>query len=129
MKKRKLGPKLEVAAIGLGCMGMSGAYGGSLSEDEAVRLLRLAFDRGVTFFDTAELYGPYINEVQVGKGLKPVRDKVVVATKFGFNIVPGQGARGMNSKPDHIRAVVDASLKRLGFDYIDLLYQHRVDPE
>src|SRR4051812_11528009 len=97
MKKRKLGSKLEVAAVGLGCMSMSGAYGSSLSEDEAVKLLRAAVDRGVTFFDTAELYGPFINEVQVGKGLKPVRDKVVVATKFGFNIVPGQGARGMNS--------------------------------
>jgi aryl-alcohol dehydrogenase-like predicted oxidoreductase len=126
--KRTLGPHLAVSAIGLGCMSMSGAYGASLSEEDAAKLLRAAVDRGVTFFDTAEVYGPFINEVQVGKGLKPVRDQVIVATKFGFNVVPGQGVNGLNSAPAHIRDVVDGCLQRLGFDHIDLLYQHRVDP-
>jgi aryl-alcohol dehydrogenase-like predicted oxidoreductase len=110
-------------------MGMAGAYGGSLSEEDAVVMLRAAFDRGVTFFDTAEVYGPFINELQVGKGLKAVRDKVVIATKFGWKIEPGaKRPSGLDSRPAHIREVADASLKRLGVDHIDLFYQHRVDP-
>ncbi len=129
MHKRSLGGKLEVSAIGLGCMSLSGAYGEALSMDEAAILLCAAVDRGVTFFDTAEIYGPFLNEQQLGKGLGPVRDRVVIATKFGFKLEPGKPlARGMDSRPEHIRAVVDASLRRLGTDYIDLLYQHRVDP-
>jgi aryl-alcohol dehydrogenase-like predicted oxidoreductase len=129
MHTRSLGGKLEVSAIGLGCMSLSGAYGEALSMDEAAILLRAAVDRGVTFFDTAEIYGPFLNEQQLGKGLGPVRDRVVIATKFGFKLEPGKPlARGMDSRPEHIRAVVDASLRRLGTDYIDLLYQHRVDP-
>lgn len=130
MKMRKLGSGLEVSALGLGCMSVSGAYGGKLAQADCDALLRGALERGVTFFDTAEIYGPYIGEEMVGKSLAPIRDKVVVATKFGFRIDPetGQG-NGFNSHPDHIRKVVDASLKRLGMDHIDLLYQHRVDPE
>lgn len=129
MHKRILGGGLEVSAVGLGCMSMSGAYGPALSEDEAARFLRGAFERGVTFFDTAEIYGPYIGEELVGKGLKPIRDEVVLATKFGFKIGSKGEIAGFDSRPEHIREVVDASLKRLGFDHIDLLYQHRVDPE
>lgn len=130
MQKRTLGGKLEVSAVGLGCMSLSGAYGEGLSMDDAVALLRGAFERGVTFFDTAELYGPFLNERQVGKGLGPVRDQVVIATKFGFRIdADGKQREGFDSRPSHIREVVDASLGRLGIDHIDLLYQHRVDPD
>ncbi len=131
MKKRKLGQSgLEVSAIGLGCMGMTGVYGKMPDRTEMVWLLQAAVERGVTFFDTAEAYGPFSNEVLVGEALKPVRDKVVIATKFGFDIDLETGARrgGVNSRPEHIRAVVDAQLKRLQIETIDLLYQHRVDP-
>ena len=133
MQKRILGGRLKVSKIGLGCMSLSGAYGEALSETAAADLLRAAYDRGVTFFDTAEVYGPFVNEVQVGKGLGAIRDQVVVATKFGFKITGAAGSgfsagQGFDSRPEHIREVVDASLGRLGFDYIDLLYQHRVDP-
>src|SRR4249919_2682816 len=126
MKKRVLGKSgLEVSAIGLGCMGISQAYGAALPLPDAVKLIRGAFERGITFFDTAEIYGPYKNEEVVGEALIPIRDKVVLATKFGFDIAAG-GA--MNSQPQHIRAAVEGSLKRLRTDRIDLLYQHRVDP-
>lgn len=129
MHKRLLGQGLEVSAIGLGCMSLSGVfYGEALSMDDAADLLRAAYDRGVTFFDTAEVYGPFLNEQQLGKGLGAIRDKVVIATKFGFKLVPGQRYTGFDSRPEHIREVVDASLQRLGTDYIDLLYQHRIDP-
>jgi aryl-alcohol dehydrogenase-like predicted oxidoreductase len=128
MKKRVLGGKLEVSAVGLGCMSLSGAYGAGLSMDDAADLLRAAYDLGVTFFDTAEIYGPFLNEKQVGKGLGAVRDQVVIATKFGFKIVDGKQTAQFDSRPDHIREVVDASLERLGTDHIDLLYQHRPDP-
>ncbi|WEK51150.1 MAG: aldo/keto reductase [Candidatus Kaistia colombiensis] len=125
MKTRKLGKSgLEVSAIGLGCMGMSFSYGPPKDVGEMTKLIRAAVDQGVTFFDTAEVYGPYTNEELVGGALAPVRDKVVIATKFGFNI----GGEGPNSRPDHIRQVADASLKRLRTDVIDLFYQHRVDP-
>lgn len=127
MQKRILGKSgLEVSAIGFGCMGLNFSYSHSLSREESVKLIRAAVDRGVTFFDTAEVYGPYTNEEIVGDALKPVRDKVVIATKFGFNIVDGKMA-GMNSRPEQIRKVCDASLQRLGVDVIDLFYQHRVD--
>ena len=132
MKTRQLGNGgLTVSAIGLGCMGMSGNYGPPEDKDAMIALLRQAVERGVTFFDTAEVYGPFGNEVLVGEGLAPVRDKVVIATKFGFEIDPATGERSgkFNSKPDHIRAVVEQSLKRLRTDVIDLLYQHRVDPD
>jgi aryl-alcohol dehydrogenase-like predicted oxidoreductase len=130
MKKRILGSSgLEVSAIGLGCMGMSGAFGPAMDRNAAIKLIRDAFDRGVTFFDTAEVYGPYANEELVGEALRPVRDKVVIATKFGFDIENSGGfARQPISKPDHIRKVIEGSLKRLQTDYIDLYYQHRVDP-
>jgi aryl-alcohol dehydrogenase-like predicted oxidoreductase len=134
MKTRKLGDGLEVSAIGLGCMGMGQVYGTALEAADAHKLLARAVELGVTFFDTAEVYGPYTNEVLVGEGLKPFRDKVVIATKFGFDIAPegtGEGfsrMRGTNSRPEHIRAVAEASLKRLGVEVIDLFYQHRVDP-
>lgn len=134
MKTRKLGDGLEVSAIGLGCMGMGQVYGTALEAAEARKLLARAVELGVTFFDTAEVYGPYTNEVLVGEGLKPFRDKVVIATKFGFDIAPegsGEGfsrMRGTDSRPEHIRAVAEASLKRLGVEVIDLFYQHRVDP-
>jgi aryl-alcohol dehydrogenase-like predicted oxidoreductase len=128
MKKRMLGSGLEVSAIGLGCMGMSFSYGPPKDPAEMISLFRSAVDLGVTLFDTAEVYGPYTNEALVGEALAPVRDRVVIATKFGFAIGEG-GMRGLNSRPDHIREVVDASLTRLRTDYIDLLYQHRVDPE
>jgi aryl-alcohol dehydrogenase-like predicted oxidoreductase len=128
MQKRKLG-KLEVSAIGLGCMGLSHAYGTAPDKQHGIALIRAAVDRGVTFFDTAEIYGPFINEELVGEALAPVRGKVVIATKFGFNIDPATGkSTGPNSRPAHIREVVEASLKRLHTDVIDLLYQHRVDP-
>lgn len=126
MKTRKLGTELTVSALGLGCMGMSHAYGGQIAAD-AIRTLHHAVDIGVTLFDTAEMYGPYENEKLVGKALKSHRDKVTIATKFGFRIEDGQ-ATGVNSHPKHIRDVAEASLKRLGIDVIDLFYQHRVDP-
>ncbi|MGB3339810.1 MAG: aldo/keto reductase [Devosia sp.] len=130
MKTRTLGQGLEVSSIGLGCMGMSAAYGAAMDRSEAVALIRAAFDRGVTFFDTAEVYGPYDNEELVGEALRSVRDKVVIATKFGFDIENSGGfARKTVSRPDHIRKVIEGSLKRLQTDYIDLYYQHRVDPE
>jgi aryl-alcohol dehydrogenase-like predicted oxidoreductase len=131
MQTRELGRGgPEVSAIGLGCMGISFGYANSLSKDEGVALIRAAVERGVTFFDTAEVYGPFVNEEVVGEALRPVRDRVVIATKFGFNIdADGQQHPGMNSRPDHIRRAVDGSLKRLGVETIDLLYQHRVDPD
>lgn len=130
MQKRQLGSGLEVSALGLGCMSLSGAYGDALSMEDAADLLRAAYDRGVTFFDTAEIYGPFLNERQLAKGLGAIRDKVVIATKFGFKLEEGNPrAQGLDSRPSHIREVVDASLQRLGTDYIDLLYQHRVDPD
>ncbi|WP_267549161.1 aldo/keto reductase [Rhizobium rhizogenes] len=129
MKKRVLGNSgLEVSALGFGCMGLNFSYGHALSKDEGVKLVRDAVERGVTFFDTAEVYGPFTNEEIVGEALRPVRDQVVIATKFGFNIENGKMS-GLNSRPEHIREVADASLKRLGIEVIDLLYQHRVDPE
>jgi aryl-alcohol dehydrogenase-like predicted oxidoreductase len=127
MQKRKLGNlELEVSALGLGCMGLSFGYGPAMEKGEAIKLIRAAYDGGVTFFDTAEAYGPFTNEELVGEALAPVRDKVVIATKFGFeNGIP---AHGTNSKPERIRAVAEASLKRLNTGVIDLFYQHRVDP-
>ena len=129
MKYRKLG-SLEVSALGLGCMGMTGVYGPAVGQAEMIRLILEAHDRGVTFFDTAEAYGPFANETLVGEALQPIRDRVVVATKFGFDIDLETGARsgGTNSRPDHIKAVAEAALKRLRTDHIDLFYQHRVDP-
>lgn len=129
MKARKLG-KLEVSSLGLGCMGMSSAYGPAGDKTEMIKLIRAAYDRGVTLFDTAEAYGPFANEELVGEALEPIRDQVVIATKFGFDIDQKTGARsgGTNSRPAHIKLVADASLKRLRTDRIDLFYQHRVDP-
>jgi aryl-alcohol dehydrogenase-like predicted oxidoreductase len=129
MQKRKLGnSNLEVSALGLGCMGMSFSYGVVHDEQEMISLLHKAVDRGITFFDTAEVYGPFTNEVLVGKALSPIRDKVVIATKFGFNVIPGgaPGTQTLNSRPEHIKEVAEASLKRLQIDTIDLFYQHRV---
>src|SRR5262249_51665770 len=129
MKKRKLGKSgLEVSAIGLGCMGMSFAYGPPKNKQEMIALLRAAVERGVTFFDTAEIYGPFANEELVGEGLAPFREQVVIATKFGFKIGPKGEQTGLDSRPQHIKEVADASLKRLRTDVIDLYYQHRVDP-
>jgi len=134
MQKRKLGESgLEVSAIGLGCMGMSFAFGPPPPKDEMIVLIRQAVERGVTFFDTAEVYGPWVNEELVGEALKPMRDKVVIATKFGFDIPPdgvrpAAGMPKLNSRPEHIKEVAEASLKRLQTDVIDLFYQHRVDP-
>jgi aryl-alcohol dehydrogenase-like predicted oxidoreductase len=130
MQKRKLGNSgLEVSAIGFGCMGLNFSYGHALADQDSVALIRAAFERGVTFFDTAEVYGPFTNEEIVGEALRPVRDQVVIATKFGFDIDPEtKQNRGLNSRPEHIREVAEASLKRLKTDVIDLLYQHRVDP-
>ncbi|MER9482148.1 aldo/keto reductase [Mesorhizobium sp. M0494] len=131
MQTRKLGNKLDVYPVGLGCMGMSFAYGGQ-PEAEAIATLRHAVEIGVNFFDTAEVYGPYENEILVGKALKPVRDKVTIATKFGFKILEeGSGMErmaGVDSRPEHVKAVAEASLKRLDTEVIDLYYQHRVDP-
>jgi aryl-alcohol dehydrogenase-like predicted oxidoreductase len=128
MKKRILGKgNLEVSAIGLGCMGMSFGYGAAIEKEQGIRLIRTAVDQGVTFFDTAEVYGPYTNEELVGEAVAPVRDKVVIATKFGFKFENGKQA-GLDSSPENIRRVTEASLKRLKTDRIDLLYQHRVDP-
>jgi aryl-alcohol dehydrogenase-like predicted oxidoreductase len=127
MKKRKLGRNgLEVSEIGLGCMGLSFGYGPETDKQDAIKLIRRAFELGVTFFDTAEAYGPYKNEELLGEALAPIRDKVVIATKFGFE--QGLPALGMNSKPENIRNMTEAALKRLRTDRIDLLYQHRVDP-
>jgi aryl-alcohol dehydrogenase-like predicted oxidoreductase len=135
MQKRKLGKSgLEVSALGLGCMGMSFSYGPPKDKPEMISLLRAAVERGITFFDTAEVYGPFLNEELVGEALAPVRDRVVIATKFGFDISPNSDPRGMtgmpalNSGPEHIRQAAEGSLKRLKIDVIDLLYQHRVDP-
>ncbi len=128
MQTRKLGT-LEVSALGYGCMGLEGTYGQPVPRPEAIDLIHAAFDRGVTHFDTAEIYGPWTNEQVVGQALKPIRDRVSIATKFGFRVNPdGTRAGGLDSRPEHIREVVDASLKRLQTDTIDLLYQHRVDP-
>ena len=131
MKKRKLGKSgLEVSAIGLGCMGMSFGYGPPKDKQEMIALLHAAVERGVTFFDTAEVYGPFINEELVGEGLAPFRERVVIATKFGFKLDPTSGRSiGVDSRPEHIKEVAEASLKRLKTDVIDLFYQHRVDPE
>jgi aryl-alcohol dehydrogenase-like predicted oxidoreductase len=127
MKKRILGNSgLEVSALGLGCMGLSFGYGPAADNKEAIKLIRRAYELGVTFFDTAEAYGPYDNEELLGEALEPFRDKVIIATKFGF--VTGQTTLGMDSRPENIRAVTEAALKRLRTDVIDLLYQHRVDP-
>src|SRR6476469_2370557 len=131
MKTRKLGKSnLEVSAIGFGCMGLNFGYATSLSKDEGIALIRAAVERGVTFFDTAEVYGPFTNEEMVGEALAPFGDKVVIATKFGFNIDPETKKQaGLDSRPEHIREVCEASLKRLGVEIIDLFYQHRVDPK
>jgi len=135
MQKRKLGKSnLEVSALGLGCMGMSFSYGPPKDKQEMTALLHAAVERGITFFDTAEVYGPYLNEELVGEALAPFRKQLVIATKFGFDISPNSDPRGMkgvpglNSRPDHIKEAVEGSLKRLKADVIDLLYQHRVDP-
>ena len=131
MTKRELGKSgLEVSSIGLGCMGMSFGYGPAKQKEDMIPIFRAAFEKGVTFFDTAEVYGPFINEELVGKAVAPFRDKVVIATKFGFNCDTKTGKQlpGLNSKPEHIKEVVEASLKRLNTEVIDLLYQHRVDP-
>lgn len=129
MKTRKLGTQgLEVSALGLGCMGLSFGYGAATEKQEAIQLIRKAYELGVTFFDTAEIYGPFENEEIVGEALAPFRNDVVIATKFGFNYVDGKVA-GLNSKPEYIRQRVEASLKRLKVETIDLLYQHRIDPQ
>jgi aryl-alcohol dehydrogenase-like predicted oxidoreductase len=130
MQKRKLGnSNLEVSSLGLGCMGLSFGYGPAVDKQHGIAVIRAAYERGVTFFDTAEVYGPFVNEELVGEALAPFRDKVVIATKFGFDIDPADGRqRGLNSKPTHIKEVAEASLKRLKTDRIDLFYQHRVDP-
>jgi aryl-alcohol dehydrogenase-like predicted oxidoreductase len=130
MQKRKLGKSnLEVSAIGLGCMGMSFGYGPAGDKKEMISVIRAAVDRGVTFFDTAEVYGPFTNEELVGEALAPYRERVVIATKFGFNVDPNTGKQvGLDSRPAHIKEVAEASLKRLKTDVIDLFYQHRVDP-
>src|SRR6266487_2166647 len=136
MKKRTLGKSnpLEVSAIGLGCMGMSFSYGPPKDKQEMISLLRDAAERGVTFFDTAEVYGPFLNEELVGEALAPFRGQVVIGTKFGFDLSPTfdprgmKGAPGLNSRPEHIKQAAEGSLERLKVDVIDLLYQHRVDP-
>jgi aryl-alcohol dehydrogenase-like predicted oxidoreductase len=129
MQKRKLGSSnLEVSALGLGCMGLSSGYGPAVDRREGIALVRRAVERGVTLFDTAEAYGPFANEELVGEALAPVRDRVVIATKFGFTF-PADGPRGLDSRPEHIKAVAEASLRRLKVDAIDLFYQHRVDPD
>jgi aryl-alcohol dehydrogenase-like predicted oxidoreductase len=128
MERRELGNNLEVSALGLGCMSMSSGYGPPADKQMMISLIRTAVDRGVTFFDTAESYGPFTNETLVGEALAPVRDRVVIATKFGFKFEGGKQV-GVDSRPGHIREVADASLQRLRIDTIDLFYQHRVDPE
>jgi len=128
MKKRTLG-KLDVSALGFGCMGLSYGYGPAIEKQQAIDVIRKAVDRGVTFFDTAEAYGPFANEELIGEALAPHREQVVIATKFGFDIAPdGQRGSGLNSRPEHIKQVAEASLKRLKTDVIDIFYQHRVDP-
>jgi aryl-alcohol dehydrogenase-like predicted oxidoreductase len=127
MQKRKLGQGVEVSAIGFGCMGLNFGYGTAVTKEDGVTIIRKAFENGITFFDTAEMYGPFTNEEMVGAALKPIRDKVVIATKFGFDIVNGKQA-GFNSRPEHIKKVAEDSLNRLGIEMIDLFYQHRVDP-
>src|SRR5271154_690583 len=133
MKKRTLGnSNLEVSAVGLGCMGMSFSYGPPKDKQEMTSLLHAAVDRGVTFFDTAEVYGPFLNEELVGEALAPIRKQVVIATKFGFDLSGPDnrpGAPALNSRPEHIKQAVEGSLKRLKVETIDLLYQHRVDPD
>src|ERR1700728_425400 len=132
MQKRKLGKSnLEVSALGLGCMGMNSSYGVVQDEKEMISLMHQAVEMGITFFDTAEIYGPFTNEVLVGKALSPIRDKVVIATKFGFKVNPdgSPGWQGLNSHPEHIKQVAEDSLRRLNIETIDLFYQHRVDPE
>jgi aryl-alcohol dehydrogenase-like predicted oxidoreductase len=131
MQKRNLGNSgLEVSAIGLGCMGLSFGYGPAVNKQEGIALIRSAVERGISFFDTAEVYGPFTNEELVGEALAPFRDQVVIATKFGFDLDPNDGSqRGLNSRPEHIKQVAEASLKRLKTDRIDLFYQHRVDPD
>jgi aryl-alcohol dehydrogenase-like predicted oxidoreductase len=129
MQKRQLGNSgLEVSALGLGCMGLSFGYGPATDKQQAIGLIRSAVDQGVTFFDTAEIYGPFTNESLLGEALAPVRDKVVIATKFGFDLPQPDNRQVLNSRPEHIRQAVEGSLKRLNIDTIDLLYQHRVDP-
>jgi aryl-alcohol dehydrogenase-like predicted oxidoreductase len=128
MQKRVLGKSgLEVSAIGLGCMGLSFAYGPAIEKQAAIRLIRTAFECGVTFFDTAEAYGPFLNEELLGEALEPIRDQVVIATKFGFR--NGVVSEGQDSRPEHIREVADAALKRLKTNHIDLFYQHCVDTD
>ena len=130
MQKRYLGKSgLEVSALGLGCMGLSHGYGPATDTHQAIELIRAAVERGVTFFDTAEVYGPYLNEEVVGEALKPFRDRVVIATKFGFTFGDDNKQQILNSRPEHIREAVEGSLRRLKTDVIDLLYQHRVDPD
>ena len=132
MQKRKLGKSgLEVSAIGLGCMGMTFSYGPPANKSEMISLIRTAVERGVTFFDTAEVYGPFNNEELVGEALAPFKGKVVIATKFGFELDPKGGPQwvGLNSRPEHIKQAAEGSLKRLKVDAIDLFYQHRVDPD
>jgi aryl-alcohol dehydrogenase-like predicted oxidoreductase len=132
MEKRKLGKSnLEVSALGLGCMGMSFSYGVVHDENEMIKLMHKAVDMGINFFDTAEVYGPFTNEILVGKALSPIREKVIIATKFGFNLNPdgSPGWQGLNSRPERIKQVAEASLKRMNIDAIDLFYQHRVDPD
>src|SRR5579862_4165447 len=129
MQKRKLGrSNLEVSALGFGCMGLSASYGPPTDKQEAIKVIRAAVERGITFFDTAEVYGPFTNEEIVGEALAPFRKQVVIATKFGFGINPDGTRYGLNSRPEHIREAAEASLKRLKVDAVDLLYQHRVDP-
>ena len=132
MEKRRLGTSgLEVSALGLGCMSMTSAYGPAADKGEMIQLMRSAHENGITFFDTAEAYGPFTNEELVGEALQPIREQVVIATKFGFDINPETGKRGpgTNSRPEHIKAAAEACLKRLRTDHIDLFYQHRVDPD
>src|SRR5579864_4711062 len=131
MKKRSLGKSgLEVSALGFGCMGLSSAYGPPTPRPDGVKIIRTAFEQGVTLFDTAEAYGPFANEELVGEAVAPFRDRVVIATKFGFDIDPKTGKQaGLDSRPEHIKEVAGASLKRLKTDVIDLFYQHRVDPD
>lgn len=128
MRRRTLGSGLEVSAVGFGCMGLSSGLGPAADREDAIAVVRAAVERGVTLFDTAEVYGPFVNEELVGAALAPVRDDVVIATKFGFAL-DGDRPSGLDSRPEHVRQVVDASLSRLGTDRIDLLYQHRVDPD
>ena len=130
MKKRKLG-NLEVSAVGYGCMGLSYGYGPATDRAEGIKLIRAAAERGVTIFDTAEAYGPFTNEELVGEALAPIREQVIIATKFGWNIDPETGERrpGLNSRPEHIKTATEGMLRRLKTDHIDLLYQHRVDPD